>query len=61
MDKSHELEILFARIDVELVGRVLKMLVLSTEELTWCQEKLNSVEIREGKVTRSCSYSQFPH
>lgn len=61
IDKSHELEILFTRIDVELVGRVLKMLVLSTEELKWCQEKLNSVEIKERKVTRSCSHNWFPH
>ncbi|CAL5367791.1 unnamed protein product [Camellia sinensis] len=60
MEESQKKEILFTMIDIKLVARVLKMSMISTAQLKWCQEKLNNIEFKEGKVTRTCTCSLFP-
>ncbi|MFS8031920.1 hypothetical protein Hanom_Chr17g01551551 [Helianthus anomalus] len=55
-------EIMFAMIELKLVSRVLMMSVISTSQLQWCRQKLDSIEISHGRITRS-SYtgsSLFP-
>lgn len=53
-------EILFTMIDMKLVARVLKMSIISTCQLKWCQEKLNNIEFRGGIVMRANTGPLFP-
>ncbi|KAM0058215.1 hypothetical protein Hdeb2414_s0005g00167651 [Helianthus debilis subsp. tardiflorus] len=55
-------EMMFALIELKLVSRVLMMSVISTSQLQWCQQKLDSIEISHGRITRSsCTGSSlFP-
>lgn len=48
-----KLERLFTTIDMKLVSRVLKMSLVSTSQLKWCQEKLNNIDFIQGKLTRA--------
>ncbi|KAI8533982.1 hypothetical protein RHMOL_Rhmol10G0053300 [Rhododendron molle] len=59
-EASLEKEILFTMIEMKLVSRVLKMSMISTSQLKWCQEKLNDVKFEAGKVTRANTVSLFP-
>ncbi|KAF7129717.1 hypothetical protein RHSIM_Rhsim10G0032700 [Rhododendron simsii] len=60
LEASLEKEILFTMIEMKLVSRVLKMSIISTSQLKWCQEKLNDVKFEAGKVTRANTVSLFP-
>lgn len=60
LEASLEKEILFTMIEMKLVSRVLKMSMISTSQLEWCQEKLNDVKFEAGKVTRANTVSLFP-
>lgn len=60
LEASQNKEILFTMIEMKLVSRVLKMSMISTSQLKWCQEKLNDVKFEEGKVTRANIVSLFP-
>ncbi|KAI3925586.1 hypothetical protein MKW98_001440 [Papaver atlanticum] len=44
--------ILFCTIELKLVSRVLNMSLISTSQIRWCQEKLNSneIEFNEGRI-----------
>ncbi|CAA7401933.1 unnamed protein product [Spirodela intermedia] len=50
---SERMETLFATIDIKLVARVLRMSVISTQQLEWCRQKLAQVEIGRGNVLRA--------
>lgn len=52
--------ILFSMIDLELASRVLQMFVISTRQLQWCEERLNSVQIFQGRLVRNPTGSSFP-
>ncbi|KAL2523093.1 hypothetical protein Fot_27016 [Forsythia ovata] len=53
-------DVLSTTIDMKLVERVLKMSIISTSHLKWCQEKLNDLEFKEGKVFRGHTSHLFP-
>lgn len=55
VEESQRKEILFTMIDMKLVSRVLQMYTISSSQLKWCQEKLDNIEFKEGKVFRVCS------
>ncbi|CAK9142504.1 unnamed protein product [Ilex paraguariensis] len=52
LGESQKKEILYAMIDMKLISMVLKMSLISTSQLKWCQEKLKNIEFKEGKVMR---------
>ncbi|XP_059670347.1 uncharacterized protein LOC132315918 [Cornus florida] len=58
--ETQKKEILITMIDMKLVSRVLKMSMISTAQLKWCQEKLNSIEFKEGKFMRASTGPLFP-
>ncbi|XP_076908476.1 uncharacterized protein LOC143565372 [Bidens hawaiensis] len=64
MAEAEKREMMFAMIDLKLVSRVLMMSVISTSQLQWCQQKLDSIQISQGRITRpssSCTDSSlFP-
>lgn len=60
LEESQTKEILFTMIDMKLVSRVLKMNMISSPQLKWCQEKLHSIEFKEGKVMRGGTSPFFP-
>ncbi|XP_062106645.1 uncharacterized protein LOC133817987 [Humulus lupulus] len=60
LEESQRQEMLFAMIDVSLVSRVLQMSMISSSQLKWCQEKLDNIEFKDGKVVRACTESLFP-
>ncbi|GLT36184.1 hypothetical protein SLA2020_105780 [Shorea laevis] len=47
-------ELLFTMIEMKLVSRVLQMSELSSSQLKWCQQKLDTIEFKEGMVFRDC-------
>ncbi|KAI3813219.1 hypothetical protein L1987_17938 [Smallanthus sonchifolius] len=53
MEEIEKKEMMFAMIELKLVSRVLMMSVISTSQLQWCQQKLDSIEISHGRITRS--------
>ncbi|KAL0381054.1 UNVERIFIED_CONTAM: hypothetical protein Sangu_0169700 [Sesamum angustifolium] len=44
--------VMFATIELKLVGMVLGMSLVSTSQLKWCQHKLDNLEFGQGKVWR---------
>ncbi|GLJ50207.1 hypothetical protein SUGI_1068580 [Cryptomeria japonica] len=55
------LEILMALVDIKLVSRVLKMSRITTDQLQWCQKKLNKLSVTHRKVLhREPSTVLFP-
>ncbi|KAJ0042861.1 hypothetical protein Pint_19209 [Pistacia integerrima] len=61
LDESQRKEMLFTMIELKLVSRVLQMSAVSNSQLKWCQEKLDNIEFKEGKVSRaSTSPLLFP-
>ncbi|OVA09817.1 Ribosomal protein L34Ae [Macleaya cordata] len=55
LEESQRREIFFCTIDMKLVARVLKMSLISTPQLKWCQDKLNNIEFNEGRVAIKAS------
>ncbi|PON38704.1 Ribosomal protein [Trema orientale] len=60
LEESQRKEMLFTMTDMNLVSRVLQMSMVSSSQLKWCQEKLDNVEFKDGKVVRACTDSLFP-
>ncbi|CAK9186085.1 unnamed protein product [Ilex paraguariensis] len=60
LGESQKKEILYAMIDMKLISMVLKMSLISTSQLKWCQEKLKNIEFKEGKVMRVPTGLLFP-
>ncbi|KAI3462934.1 hypothetical protein Pfo_019597 [Paulownia fortunei] len=61
LQSEHEKRsLLFAMMDMKLVQRLLKMPLISTSHLNWCQEKLNNLEFKEGHVFRCPTSHLFP-
>ncbi|KAI3713162.1 hypothetical protein L1987_71735 [Smallanthus sonchifolius] len=55
MEEVEKKEKMFAMIELKLVSRVLMVSVISTSQLQWCQQKLDSIEISHCSITRSSS------
>lgn len=51
---------LFAQVELKLVSRVLNMSRLTTDQLVWCQKKLNKVNFSNKKIHLEPSFSLFP-
>nr|XP_048327239.1 uncharacterized protein LOC107405153 isoform X2 [Ziziphus jujuba var. spinosa] len=60
VEESQRKEMLFAMTDMKLVSRVLQMVMVSSSQLKWCQEKLDNVQFIDGKVVRAPISSLFP-
>ncbi|KAL5582277.1 hypothetical protein UlMin_014719 [Ulmus minor] len=60
LEESERKEMMFTMIDMKLVSRVLQMSMLSSSQLKWCQEKLDKIEFKHGKVIRESTYNLFP-
>ncbi|KAE9454510.1 hypothetical protein C3L33_13586, partial [Rhododendron williamsianum] len=52
--------LLFAQVELKLVSRVLNMSRLTTDQLVWCQKKLNKVSIVNRKIQLEPSFLLFP-
>ncbi|XP_010259880.1 PREDICTED: uncharacterized protein LOC104599166 [Nelumbo nucifera] len=55
-----ETELFFSLIDVKVIMRVLRMVRISKEQLFWCEEKMNKLELSGGKLRRDGSPLLFP-
>ncbi|KAK1260350.1 hypothetical protein QJS04_geneDACA019470 [Acorus gramineus] len=60
LEECQRMDIFFSMIDIKLVSRVLKMSMLSTNQLNWCLEKLNHIEFKDGRVVRANTSILFP-
>lgn len=58
-EKSDQL-IFFAQVDMKLVSRVLKMTKITTDQLVWCQKKLNKITFQDRRIHREPSFFLFP-
>ncbi|XP_028087464.1 uncharacterized protein LOC114288178 [Camellia sinensis] len=56
MDRSS----LFAQVELKLVSRVLNMSRLTTDQLVWCQNKLNRISFINKKIHVEPSFLLFP-
>uniref|UniRef100_A0A803P7Z2 Uncharacterized protein n=1 Tax=Cannabis sativa TaxID=3483 RepID=A0A803P7Z2_CANSA len=54
------MEIVMGLIDLKVVSRVLRMKVISEEQMHWCEEKMSKVKILDGKLQRDSSTLFFP-
>lgn len=52
--------LLFAQVELKLVSRVMNMSRLTTDQLVWCQKKLNKVSIVNRKIQLEPSFLLFP-
>lgn len=57
MEDVEKKEMMFSMIELKLVARVLMMSVISTSQLQWCKQKLDNIEITNGRITRTCTGS----
>ncbi|XP_057549758.1 uncharacterized protein LOC130827887 [Amaranthus tricolor] len=58
---SHgEVDILLSLIDAKIVSRVLRMARITKEQLLWCEDKMQKVNLSNGKLHRDPSPVLFP-
>ncbi|XP_077213834.1 uncharacterized protein LOC143848720 [Tasmannia lanceolata] len=50
----------FSKVDMKLVSRVMRMSRLTTDQLVWCQSKLNIITLTDRKLYREPSFLLFP-
>ncbi|XP_022774039.1 uncharacterized protein LOC111316303 [Durio zibethinus] len=60
VEESQKVAILFTMIEMKLVSRVLQMSFLSSSQLKWCQEKLNNIEFKRGRLFGNANGPLFP-
>ncbi|CAI0453327.1 unnamed protein product [Linum tenue] len=53
-EESERKDILFTLIDMKLISRVLRLSVITTSQLKWCQAKLDKIECQDSKIVRHC-------
>ncbi|XP_042498163.1 uncharacterized protein LOC122076735 isoform X2 [Macadamia integrifolia] len=53
-------ELFFGLVDLKVIARVLRMVRITKEQLIWCEEKMNKLDILEGKLRRDGSPLLFP-
>ncbi|WOK91598.1 hypothetical protein Cni_G00289 [Canna indica] len=56
-----QVENLICQVDVNLVMRVLKLSVITSAQLRWCHDKLNSVVFEQGTFRTTDACLLFPH
>ncbi|XVF74934.1 hypothetical protein PTKIN_Ptkin13bG0149800 [Pterospermum kingtungense] len=57
---SDNVPLLFALIDIKIIGRVLRMSKISKEQLFWCEEKMKKLDLLDGKLQRDPKPILFP-
>ncbi|XVF58281.1 hypothetical protein PTKIN_Ptkin07bG0052400 [Pterospermum kingtungense] len=60
VEESQKETMLFSIIDMQLVSRVLQMSVVSSAQLKWCQDKVNNIEFKRGRLFRTHTGPLFP-
>ncbi|KAL3824788.1 hypothetical protein ACJIZ3_020817 [Penstemon smallii] len=60
LKNEEELEILMALIDLKVVSRVLRMAYLNSEQIHWCENKMDKVRVSNCKLQRDSSPLFFP-
>ncbi|XP_044495792.1 uncharacterized protein LOC123218404 [Mangifera indica] len=55
-----DIQLLFGLIDVKIMSRVLRMVRITKEQLSWCEEKMKKLDLSEGKLKRDPSPILFP-
>jgi len=50
----------FSEMDMKLVGRVLKMSRITTDQLIWCRNKLSRIHFINTKIHLEPSFFLFP-
>ncbi|CAL9083288.1 unnamed protein product [Musa textilis] len=53
-------DLFFAKVDLKLVGRVLRMSKVKTDQLVWCHRKLSNIKFVETRIYREPSFLLFP-
>ncbi|OMP10003.1 Ribosomal protein L34Ae [Corchorus olitorius] len=59
-EESQKEAVFFTLIEMKLISRVLQMPILSSSQLNWCQEKLDNIVFRRGRLLRTASGPLFP-
>ncbi|XP_010258329.1 PREDICTED: uncharacterized protein LOC104598115 [Nelumbo nucifera] len=57
IEDSQKVDMILSGIDLKLVERVLKLSMISTAQLKWCQDKLHNIEFKNGRIARACTNS----
>ncbi|KAK8274824.1 hypothetical protein V6Z12_D10G096700 [Gossypium hirsutum] len=60
MEESQKETMVFAMIEMQLISRVLQMSIVSTSQLNWCQQKLNNIQFKRGRLFRTATGPLFP-
>ncbi|XP_038898126.1 uncharacterized protein LOC120085908 isoform X2 [Benincasa hispida] len=55
-----DMQLLFGIVDIKIISRLVKMSRITKEQLLWCEEKLNKLDISNGKLRRDLSPLLFP-
>lgn len=55
-----DVDLLLGLIDVKVMNRVLRMEIISKEQLFWCEEKMKKLDINDGKLQRDPCIILFP-
>lgn len=58
-DRSNQ-DLFFSKVDLKLVGRVLRMSKVKTDQLVWCRRKLSNIKFVERRICREPSFLLFP-
>ncbi|XP_065862068.1 uncharacterized protein [Euphorbia lathyris] len=62
VEESQRKEMLFTKIDMKLISKVLQLPLVSSSQLKWCHQKLQTIHFHQGKIVRPSSTSSplFP-
>ncbi|XP_019157115.1 PREDICTED: uncharacterized protein LOC109153696 isoform X2 [Ipomoea nil] len=61
MQEEENTELICRKIEMKLIGRVLKLPIISTSHLQWCQHKLSNLEFnKDGSIIRAYNAFLFP-
>ncbi|KGN45410.1 uncharacterized protein LOC101216166 [Cucumis sativus] len=55
-----DMQLLFGVVDIKIITRLLKMSRITKEQLLWCEEKMNKLDVSNGKLRRDPSPLLFP-
>ncbi|XP_031096032.1 uncharacterized protein LOC116000140 isoform X2 [Ipomoea triloba] len=61
MQEEENTELICTKIEMKLIGRVLKLPIISTSHLQWCHHKLSNLEFnKDGSIIRAYTGLLFP-
>lgn len=55
-----DMQLLFGVVDIKIISRLVKMSRITNEQLLWCEEKMNKLDVSNGKLRRDPSPLLFP-